>query len=119
LWPGLLRLGLGLALLLLEEVAIGPVARGTRTNVSENRFLDLGRLIGKQLQGRVGRTSFACRIREILCEMLFAKTQEILVGGRTRFGFLRFDPGTWQGEFLIIPPGFVFSAFFARGQELY
>jgi hypothetical protein len=51
--------------------------------------------------------------------MLFAKTQEILVGGRTRFGFLRFDPGTWQGEFLIIPPGFVFSAFFARGQELY
>ena len=94
---GVLRLGLGLSLLLLKEVAIGPVARRTRTNVSENRFLDLGRLIDNQFHGRVGRASFARRIREILCEMFFAKTQKLLVGGRTRFGFLRFDPGTWQG----------------------
>ena len=90
-------LRLGLPFLLLKEVAVGPVARRTRTNVSENRFLDLGRLIGKQFQGRVGRTSFARRIREILCEVFLTKTQEVLVGGRTRFGFLRFDPGTWQG----------------------
>jgi hypothetical protein len=90
-------LRLGLPFLLLKEVAVGPVARRTRTNVSENRFLDLGRLIGKQFQGRVGRTSFARRIREVLCEMLFAKTQELLIGGRTRFGFFRFDPDTWQG----------------------
>ena len=45
---GLLRLGLSLPLLLLKEVAVSPVARRTRTNVTENRFLDLGRLIGKQ-----------------------------------------------------------------------
>ena len=95
--PGVLRLGLGLSLLLLEEVAIGAVARRTRTNVSENRFFDLGRFIGEQFQRRIGRTSFARRIREILCEMFFTKTQELLVGGRARFGFLRFDPGTWQG----------------------
>jgi hypothetical protein len=94
---GMGYLRLGLPFLLLKEVAVGPVARRTRTNVSENGFLDLGRLIGNQLQGRIGRTSFARRIREILCEMLFAKTQKLLVGGRTRFGFLRFDPGTWQG----------------------
>lgn len=115
---GVLQLGLVLPLLLLEEVAVGPVARRTRTNVNENRFFDLNRLIGEQFQGRIGRASFARRIREILCEVFFAKTQEVLVSGRLRLCFFRFDPGTWKGEVVITPAGFVFSTFFGRGQGL-
>lgn len=43
-----LRLRLGFSLLLLEKVAVRPVAGRTGTKVSENRFLDLGRFVGEQ-----------------------------------------------------------------------
>jgi hypothetical protein len=39
----------------------------------------------------------ARRIREVLREMLFAKTKELLVSGGLRFGFLRINRGTRQG----------------------
>ena len=47
-FANVLRLRLGFSLLLLEKVAVRPVARRTGTKVSENRFLDLGRFVGEQ-----------------------------------------------------------------------
>jgi len=47
-FASVLRLRLGFSLLLLEKVAVHPVAGRTRTKVSENRFLDLGRFVGEQ-----------------------------------------------------------------------